>query len=364
MPIDTTRTGRMAGRKPEMVSIPATESVAIGAGEKAPAWRRAVSLLGRGDGDVARVLILAVLVIALGVVSPAFFSQASWIATSQSATVIALLAIGQAFVIITGGIDLSVGAMLGCSAMISAVVMRALIGNGMEGFSVIGIGALVAIASGALMGLVNGLVITKMKITPFIATLGMLGVASGTTNLLSGGTEIVTLPPELTIIGNTTIFGGWLTLPVALTIVIAIVAGLVLARTRFGMRTYAIGSNPAAARRAGIGVDGQLVRVYMLSGILASVAGFLLMSRFVGASPLAGVNTELAAIAAAVIGGASLVGGRGSILGTVVGASITATLQIGLILAGVASFWQTVAIGVIIVLAVYGDQLRIKVTDK
>jgi ribose transport system permease protein len=346
-----------------LTSIPATASIPTGVPPSPSIWRKVLSILGRWDGDVARLLILAALVIALGVVSPAFLSQASWIATSQSATVIILLAIGQSFVIITGGIDLSVGAVLGCSAMTSAVVMRSLLSNGMEGFTVIGIGALVALAAGGLMGLINGLVITKMKITPFIATLGMLGVASGATNLLSGGTEIVTLPPELTIIGNTTLFGGWLTLPVALTVVVAVVAGLVLARTRFGMRTYAIGSNPAAARRAGIAVDSQLLRVYMLSGILASVAGFLLMARFVGASPLAGVNTELAAIAAAVIGGASLVGGRGSVVGTVVGASITAVLQIGLILAGVASFWQTVAIGIIIVLAVYLDQIRIKATD-
>ncbi|MGK9147133.1 ABC transporter permease [Plantibacter flavus] len=348
----------------EMATIPATTSIQTTVRRPTTPLGRFGQLLGRGDGDVARVLILAAMVVVLGIIAPSFLTQASWIATSQSATVIVLLAIGQTFVIITGGIDLSVGAVLGCSAMISAVAMRAMIDGGSSGVPVILTGLVVALGSGGVMGLVNGLVITKLKITPFIATLGMLGVASGTTNVLSGGTEIVTLPPELTIIGNTTLFGGWLTVPVAVTIVIAVIAGLFLARTRFGMRTYAIGSNPAAARRAGIAVDAQLVRVYVLAGVLASVAGFLLMSRFVGASPLAGVNTELAAIAAAVIGGASLVGGRGSIIGTVVGAAITATLQIGLILAGVASFWQTIAIGVIIVLAVYGDQLRVKASNR
>lgn len=326
--------------------------------------RRTLGLLGRGDGDVARILILGLLVIALGLVAPAFFSKASWIATSQSATVVVLLAVGQAFVIITGGIDLSVGAILGCSAMISGVVMRNMVTGGVDSGTTIAVGLVTALASGALMGVINGIVITKLKITPFIATLGMLGVASGTTNLLSGGTEIVTLPPELTNIGNSTLLGGWLTIPVAVTILIAVIASLLLSRTRFGMRTYAIGSNPAGARRAGIAVDRQLITVYVTSGVLASVAGFLLMSRFVGASPLAGVNTELAAIAAAVIGGASLVGGRGTIIGTVVGAAITATLQIGLILAGVESFWQTVAIGVVIVAAVYGDQVRIRVSNK
>lgn len=347
-----------------MSSTPATSPAPRTAGTPQFGFRRALALLGSGDGDVARVLILVVLVGILGAISPAFLTQASWIATSQSATVVVLLAIGQAFVIITGGIDLSVGAVLGCSAMISAVVMRNMLAGGAEGISTMVVGFAVAICSGAAMGLINGLVITKLKITPFIATLGMLGVASGTTNLLSGGTEIVALPPELTNVGNSTLFSGWITVPVALTIIIAVFAGLVLSRTRFGMRTYAIGSNPASARRAGIAVDRQLIAVYMMAGVMASIAGIMLMSRFVGASPLAGVNTELAAIAAAVIGGASLVGGRGSIIGTVVGAGITATLQIGLILAGVESFWQTVAIGITIVVAVYGDQVRIRMSSK
>jgi len=350
-----------------MKLIPATTSTAIqnpDDGASKPPLRRLLSVFGRGDGDVARVAIFVLLVLVLGAVSPAFLSQASWLATSQSATVIVLLAIGQSFVIITGGIDLSVGAVLGVSSMISAAVMRNLILMDVSSWVVVGIGLLVSLCVGVLAGLINGLVITKLKITPFIATLGMLGVASGTTNLINNGTEIVNVPSELGIIGNTTLFGGWLAVPVAVTVVVALIAAVVLSRTRFGLRTFAIGSNSAAARRAGIGVDRHLIAVYMVAGLTAGIAGFLLMSRFVSASPLAGSSLELAAIAAAVIGGASLVGGRGSILGTVIGASITATLQIGLILAGVASFWQTVTIGVIIVIAVYGDQLRIRMSNK
>jgi ribose transport system permease protein len=323
-----------------------------------PPWRRAVGFLGRADGDVARLVILTLLVIVLGLIAPTFLSKASWVATSQSSTVIVLLATGQAFVIITGGIDLSVGAVLACSSMIGAVVMRSMLGSGNDDTTTIIIGFGVALLAGAVMGLVNGLAITKLQIAPFIATLGMLGVATGTTNLLSGGTEVVGLPPPLGYIGNTGLLDGWVTTPVLVTVVVAVLAALVLARTRFGLRTYAIGSNVGAARKSGIAVDRHLLKVYVLSGVLASLAGILLMSRFVGASPLAGMNTELAAIAAAVIGGASLAGGRGSILGTVIGASITGVLQIGLILAGVASFWQTIVIGVIIVLAVYGDRLR------
>ena len=158
--------------------------------------------------------------------------------------------------------------------------------------------------------------------------------------------------------------GGWVTTPVIVTAVVVTLAALVLARTRFGLRTYAIGSNSGAARRSGIGIRWHLLRIYVLSGTLAALAGILLMSRFVGASPLAGQNAELASIAAAVIGGASLTGGRGSIFGAVIGAAITAVLQIGLILAGVASFWQTLVIGIVIVIAVYGDQLRMRLSDR
>lgn len=332
-------------------------------GSPRPLPRRFLDFLGRNDGDPARVLILLLFILLLGLVAPPFISQASWLATSQSATIIILLAIGQTFVIATGGIDLSVGAVLACSSMIGAIVMRNMVASGSDATATILVGFAISLIAGTAIGAITGLVITKLEITPFIATLGMMGVATGTTNLLCGGTEVIGLPPELGIIGNTAWLGRWVTIPVFVTIIAAIIAGLILARTRFGLRTYAIGSNPGAARRAGMAVPAHLIRVYALSGLFASLGGILLVSRFVSASPLAGQNAELASIAAAVIGGASLTGGRGSILGTVIGASITAVLQIGLILAGVSSFWQTVAIGVIIVVAVYTDQLRIRLSN-
>lgn len=326
-------------------------------------WSRTLGLLGRNDGDPARVLVLLVFIAAISIVAPPFLSKASWLATSQAATIIVLAAIGQTFVIATGGIDLSVGSVLACSSMIGAVLMREMMERGVDPSLTICAGFAVTLLAGVLMGTVSGLVITKLKITPFIVTLGMMGVATGTTNLLSGGTEVIGLPTALGTIGNFAWLGGWFTIPVMVAIGGAVIAGVFLARTRFGLRTYAIGSNPGAAVRSGIAVDNHLVRVYAISGLFASIGGAMLVSRYVGASPLAGQNLELQAIAAAVIGGASLVGGRGSILGTVIGASITAVLQIGLILAGVASFWQTVVIGVIIIVAVYADQLRIKLSN-
>jgi ribose transport system permease protein len=341
-----------------------TTSAPLHPGRSSSPWSKPLALLGRSDGDIARLLVLVILVAVIGLIAPSFLSQASWLATSQSATVLVLLAAGQAFVIITGGIDLSVGAVLACSSIVSAVLMRSMVEDGRGQTSTIAIGFVLALVVGALAGLINGLVITKMNITPFIATLGMLGVATGVTNLVSNGTEVGGLPLRLGTIGNQAMLGGWVTTPVIVTALVVTIAALALARTRFGLRTYAIGSNSGATRRAGVGIQWHLLRIYVLSGTFAALAGLLLMSRFVGASPLAGQNSELASIAAAVIGGASLTGGRGSIFGAVIGAAITAVLQIGLILAGVASFWQTLVIGVVIVIAVYGDQLRMRFANR
>lgn len=317
------------------------------------------SILGKWDGDVARILILLVIVVVIGIVAPSFLSMASWLALSQTTTLVALLALGQTFVIVTGGIDLSVGAVMACSAVVGAVVMRGMYASGSDMTITVLAGLATMLVVGLVAGLVNGLVITKLKITPFIVTLGMLSVATGAMNLISGGAEVVGLPPVLGTIGNQVI-GGWLTVPVIVTIVLAVVAAIVLTRTRFGLRSFAIGSNSGAARRAGINVDRHLIRIYMLSGLFAGIAGFLLTTRFVSASPMAAQGMELLSIAAAVIGGASLSGGRGSVLGTIIGALIMSSLQIGLIIAGVQSFWQTIAIGIITVAAVFGDQLRIK----
>lgn len=346
-PVETTVLSTLDASDDEMTRGPRTPLQKFG------------GFLGKGDGDVARVLVLLLIVVVIGLVAPNFLSKASWLALSQTATVVALLAIGQTFVIITGGIDLSVGAVMACSAVIGGVVMRTLTVGGSDPNTAIFIGLLTTLGIGILAGFINGIIITKLRITPFIVTLGMLSVASGTMNLISGGAEIVGLPAQLTAIGNTP-WLGWFTPPVVITILVAIVATIVLNQTRFGMRTFAIGSNQGAARRVGIGVDWHIVRVYVLAGFLAAIAGFLLTSRFGSASTMAGTGMELSSIAAAVIGGASLMGGRGSVLGTMVGALIMSALQIGLIIAGVASFWQTIAIGIITVVAVYGDQIRIK----
>lgn len=298
--------------------------------------------------------VLLAMIVIFSILAPGFLSLQNWVSTSVYATETLLLAIGETYVIATGGIDLSVGAALGVSAVASSLVMSAL--GGHAGLAIT-IGSLVALATGAFVGFINGIIITKMRITPFIVTLGMLGIASGVGFLLSGGNDITNIPGPLTAFGSY-VFGGFLGMPVLVTVVIAIMSSVILSKTRFGRRTYAIGSNREAARVAGIPVERHLIKVYMLAGFLAGVAGFLNVARFAIGSPIAGQNDELNAIAAVVIGGASLFGGEGTIFGTTIGAVIVSMLVTALVILNVEAYWQIVATGAIIIIAVYIDQLQ------
>lgn len=301
--------------------------------------------------------VLMLLILVFSIINPVFFSVANWNNTSTFMTDTLLLALGQTVVILTAGIDLSVGAAMGLSSMVFALILEYGMNNGLSQLVSIPLGILGGMATGLLIGLVNGLLITRWKITPFIATLGMLGVCTGLTFIISNGTSVTLLPDELGAIGNH-IFFGFISFSVLVAGIVVVWIYLLLNKTRFGRYTYAIGSNVESARRAGINVSAHLTKVYMLSGFLASLAGIIIIMRFVNGSPLTGSHTELNAIAAVVIGGTSLFGGRGGILGTVVGAAIISVLLTGLVLGHVQAYWQIVAIGVIIILAVYMDQLR------
>ena len=302
--------------------------------------------------------VLVVLIVAFGAVAPTLYTKAAWLATASFAVEYLILAIGQTFVIVTAGIDLADGATLGFSAMAGSLLMANMLGSHDSGGLTVAAGILLMLATGAGIGLLNGLIITKMKLPPFIVTLGTLTAVTGATDLLNNGTEITNLPGFITTLGTASVISGWLPVPVLVALALAFVFGLVLTRTRFGLRTYAIGSNEVAARRAGIDVDRHLVRVYMLSGLLAGVAGLMVTANFSSASPIAGANDELYAIAAVVIGGASIFGGRGTIFGTVIGTAIIALLTTGLVLANVQPFWQQVAIGAVVVGAVAVDRVR------
>ncbi|GMA62131.1 ABC transporter permease [Alicyclobacillus fastidiosus] len=306
-------------------------------------------------GDYWTLCVLVVIIAIFGILAPRFLSAYNFLSTTTSATEILLLAIGETFVIITSGIDLSVGAVLGLSGITGGMCMQ-LLGN--SALSLI-VGSLVSLVTGLIFGTVNGFVVAKMKITPFIATLGTMGIASGVTFLLSNGADITSLPTELTSFGNGNI-GKVLSYPVLITIVLCIISGIALAKTKFGVHTYAIGSNEEAARRTGINVPRHIVKIYALSGLMAGISGLIVAARFASASPISGQNDELNAIAAVVIGGASLFGGRGTVLGSVVGSIIIAVLASGLVILNVQAYWQTVAVGAIIIAAVFVEQLRHK----
>lgn len=338
------------------------EATAAAATEAAQPRQSLLHFLSRHSG-LWTLAILGLLVLIFGIVSPDFFSRASWLATSQYAVEYLLLGLGETFVIVTGGIDLSVGAILGFSGMVGGLVMRWLIQRHAGIVPEMVLGSIATIATGAAIGWVNGQAVTKLRLTPFVVTLGMLSMATGGIYLLNGGNNVSTIPDLIGTLGSFAI-GGWIPVTVLITFCACIVAGVLLGATRFGMRTYAIGSNPLGAARAGIDTGRHLVRVYTISGTFAALAGLMVMARFASASVQAGNNDELDAITAVVIGGASLFGGRGTILGTVIGGFVITVMVTGLVLAGVQPFWQQVAVGAILIFAVAMDQLRDRLIER
>ncbi len=316
-----------------------------------PLWKRAL-----GGSSVSIALILIGLIFVFSALSfEEFFSVSNARNIATDAAVLLVLATGLTYVIITAGIDLSVGAVLVFAGVISAKVMNSMGGND---WGVILVGLAVALAAGAAWGLLNGFLVTKANIPAFIVTLGTLGMALGSALLITGGVDEREVPFKLIeTIGSGRLFGE-LPYLVLIAAVVALIFGIILAQTRFGRYTYAAGSNLEGARRAGVNVDLHLIKVYMLCSTLAGLAGFLALARF-GTTSIGGHSTDnLDAIAAIVIGGTSLFGGVGTIIGTVVGVFIPAVLRNGFVIVGVQPFWQQVAVGAVLIVAVYLDQLR------
>jgi ribose transport system permease protein len=327
-------------------------------------FRKTVSFLSQGDGSMWTLAVLIIICIGFGIGAPDFWSKANWVATSEYAVEYLLLALGETFVIVTAGIDLSVGANLGFSAMFASVIMSGLLNGHMSPILVTIIGFIIALAAGTLVGVVNGVLITRLKITPFIVTLGTMGMCTGATYLLDNGNQVSNLPHQITTIGTTIWLGGWLPAIVLVAAVFTVLSWLLLSRTRFGLRTFVVGSNYLAAQRAGVNVDRHLIRVYAFAGFMAGLAGLMVTSKFTIATPIAGANDELDAIAAVVIGGASLFGGTGSIIGTLIGTFIVSILVTGLVLLNVQPYWQEVAVGAVLIVAVVLDQVRRRLADE
>ncbi|GAA3125890.1 substrate-binding domain-containing protein [Streptomyces rameus] len=308
-------------------------------------------------GAVRRLLLdngaltaLIVLVIALSALSGDFLTTDNLLNIGVQAAVTAILAFGVTFVIVSAGIDLSVGSVAALSATVLAWSATQ---HGVP----VALAVVLALATGIAAGLVNGFLIAYGKLPPFIATLALLSVGRGLALVISQGSPIA-FPGSVSHLGDT--LGGWLPVPVLVMVVMGLIAAFVLGRTYIGRSMYAIGGNEEAARLSGLRVQRQKLAIYALSGVFAAVAGVVLAARLSSAQPQAADGYELDAIAAVVIGGASLAGGTGKASGTLIGALILAVLRNGLNLLSVSAFWQQVVIGVVIALAVLLDTVRRK----
>ncbi|MBU6499179.1 MAG: ABC transporter permease [Rhodospirillales bacterium] len=277
----------------------------------------------------------------------------------MDASVLMVVAIGMTFVMIAGGFDLSVGSVLVFAGVAAAKAMEAL-GTDTVGTVVIGTG--VALVAGMTWGAFNGFCIARLKVSALITTLGSMGSALGMAYLITSGNDVRTVPTPLIALGSSALHGvPWLVVIAALFTVVGMVA---LHLTRYGRHTYLLGSNTEASRRAGINVPGHLLSLYMLSGLLAGVAAMLSLGRFSTTTLEGHMNDPLDAITAVVLGGTSLYGGRGTIIGTVIGVFIPAVLANGFVIMGVQPFWQMVAVGFVVIAAVYADQLKRQSQDR
>ncbi|MGW6897451.1 substrate-binding domain-containing protein [Streptomyces sp. NBC_01727] len=298
--------------------------------------------------DNGALSALVVLVVAMSLLSGDFLTTQNLLNVGVQASVTAILAFGVTFVIVSAGIDLSVGSVAALSATVLAWMATS------EGVPV-WIAVILAVVTGIACGLVNGALVSYGKLPPFIATLAMLSIGRGLSLVISQGSPIP-FPDSVSVLGDT--LGGWLPVPVLVMVGMGLVTAVVLGRTYIGRSMYAIGGNEEAARLSGLRVKRQKLVIYALSGLFAAVAGIVLASRLVSAQPQAAQGYELDAIAAVVIGGASLAGGVGKASGTLIGALILAVLRNGLNLLSVSAFWQQVVIGVVIALAVLLDTVR------
>jgi len=296
----------------------------------------------RESGTLAGLLILS---IALWAATPHFATVDNLLNVLDQTATIGVLAAGMTFVILTGGIDLSVGSLVALAGIAFAAASRAA--------APAAVAALVGVTAGGLCGLANGLLVTAGRLPPFIATLGTMSVARGAALLLTGGRPLSGFPPAVRAIAHATPLG--IPAPVLLMLAVYAVSHLVLKRTVLGRYVYAVGGNEVAAALSGVDVRAWKTAVYVISGITSAITALLLVARLDSAQPVAGIGYELDAIAAVVIGGASLMGGAGSALGTLVGALLLSVLRNGLNILDVSSYLQQVAVGVVIIVAVVID---------
>lgn len=286
-------------------------------------------------------LSFLLLCLALSLLSDRFLTASNAVNVLRQSTINGIIAVGMTFVILTAGIDLSVGAILALSTVVTADLMQ-------KGVPV-PVAVLIGLGLGTGMGLTSGLIITKTRVPPFVATLGMMTIARGLALTYTQGRPVTGLPDQFRFLGTGSI--GPVPMPIVLAGLTFLAGWVLLNRTRVGEYVYAIGNNPVAARYAGIATDRYVSFVYAVSGLLAALAGMILVARLNSAQPTAGIGYEFDAIAAVVVGGTSFAGGEGGLGGTLLGVLVIAVLNNGLNLLNVSSFWQPVVTGVVIALA-------------
>jgi ribose transport system permease protein len=337
----------------------ATVSPVTAAGLGSPAGRRLVRRLATST-PVYMTGVLIVLIIVFSIVKPDAFPTTTNASNILSyATTFLVMGTGITYVMIAGGIDLSIGSVLVFSNVCAAKAMGAL---GTNNVLTVVAGVAVALASGLAWGLFNGFCITRLRVPALITTLGTLGAVLGIADLIVSGNDIRTVPPVLLNVETGSFLGlNWL---IWVSFVVVVIGGLVLGLTRFGRHVYVIGSNTEAARRGGINVNRNLMKLYALSGLLAGLAGMMSLTQF-ATTTIAGHSTDfLIVITGVVLGGISMFGGIGSITGAVIGIFISAVLINGFIIMNVQPFWQQVVIGLFLIAAVYLDQLRRRNRDR
>ncbi len=293
-------------------------------------------------------LSLILLFVALWIASPNFLTATNLSSVVRQTAVINIMALGMTIIIITGGIDLSVGSILGLAGLLGTMAMEA-------GTSIV-VGVGIGLLTGLICGFLNGFMITQLKIAPFIVTLGTLGIYRGAALIISNGLPVHNVPPAFSFLGEGTVLG--IPFVLWLLVICGVAVHIILEHTRLGRYAFAIGSSPAAAVYAGIPVTFHTTSVYAIGGLLTGLGGMIEASRLMTGQPTAGTGYELQAIAAVVIGGGSLRGGEGSVVGTLVGAFIMGLLSNGSDLLGISNYVQQVVIGAVIILAVAADELR------
>lgn len=310
--------------------------------------------IGRYMGSLGLFLVILIFCAVLSVLSPVFLTTTNIVNLLIQSTILAALAIGVTFVIMTGGIDLSVGAVMAVS---SAVGLGLIVDHGAP----VIVGVLVTLLIGVLFGLFNGVVVTRFHIPPLIVTLASMGIARGLILIYTNGANITPVPDSYVFLANGQILG----IPVLLIIVglLAVVAHIILYHTVFGRSVYASGGNELAARLAGIRTKRIITMTYVLSGLMAAIAGILLTARLESAGPTAGTGIELTVIAAVVIGGTSLFGGQGNILGTLLGVLLISLVSNAVNLLGVPPAWDQLVKGVVILIAALLDVYRRKYSN-